>query len=88
MIFGWIRLAFFMLVGLSIAYAITSLYVRSLRREALEDEWNETRKGERDTFITAGMQAYEKGLKRRLLWLVYILPMAAMTAVFFYVNWI
>ena len=29
---------------------------------------------ERSEFIESGMQAYEKGLKRQLLWLIYILP--------------
>jgi hypothetical protein len=33
------------------------------------------------------MKAYEKGLKRRLLWLIYILPMVAFAATIYFVNW-
>lgn len=88
MIIPWIRLAFFMLIGLTIAYFLASVYSRSVRREKLEKHWiSRELEGDRDAFIDRGMQAYEKGLKRRLLWLIYILPMIAFNAVFFYVNW-
>ncbi|NPD13851.1 hypothetical protein HOY34_01385 [Xinfangfangia sp. D13-10-4-6] len=88
MIIGWIRLAFFMLIGLTIAYFLTSVYVRSLRRERLEKHWAAKELGgDRDAFVERGMLAWEKGLKRRLLWLIYIIPMVAMSAIFFIVNW-
>lgn len=88
MIIGWIRLAFFMLIGLTIAYFLASVYSRSVRREKLEKHWQSAAlEGDREAFIARGMQAYEKGLKRRLLWLIYIIPMIAFNAIFFYVNW-
>lgn len=89
MILGWVRLAFFMLIGLTIAYVLVSVYSRSVRRERLEKQWDaKGLEGDRAAFIEAGMRAYEKGLKRRLLWLIYIIPMVAFTAIFLYVNWL
>lgn len=88
MIIGWIRLAFFMLIGSSIAYVALSVYFRSTRREALEDRWrDEGMQGDRDAWIEAGMKAYAGSLKLRLLWMIYILPMVVFTVIFFYNNW-
>lgn len=87
MIIGWIRLFFFVMIGLSVAYVLTSIYSRSVRREKLEKHWeSKALEGDREAFIEAGMRAYEKGLKRRLLWLIYIIPMIVFNAIFFYVN--
>ena len=90
---GWLRLAFVMYVALTIIYFVTSIYSRSVRREKLEKEWDTdpTREGappvERTAFIEAGMVHYDKGLKRRLLWLIYILPTIGFAATIYYVNW-
>lgn len=88
MILGWLRLAFFALVGLTVVYFLTSIYSRSVRREKLEKRWvADGLEGDRDAWIEKGMQDYEKGLKRRLLWLIYILPMLAFVATIYFVNW-
>ncbi len=93
MILGWVRLAFFMYLGLTVAYFLTAIYSRSVRREKLEKEWDTdpAREGAPDTdrtaFIEAGMVAYQTGLKKRLLWLIYILPTVAFAATIYYVNW-
>lgn len=88
MIIGWIRLAFFLLIGSSIAYVALLIYFRSTRREALEDRWREaSMQGDRDAWIEAGMQAYGKSLKLRLLWLIYIVPMVVCSTIFIYTNW-
>jgi uncharacterized membrane protein len=90
---GWLRLAFMMYVVLTIIYFFTSLYSRSVRREKLEKEWDSdpAREGtlpdERKAFIQAGMQAYEKGLKRRLLWLIYVIPTIGFAATVYFINW-
>jgi hypothetical protein len=90
---GWLRLAFLMYVGLTIAYFLTSIYSRSVRREKLEKEWDGDpgREGltaqERSAFIEEGMVHYDKGLKKRLLWLIYILPTIAFALTIYYINW-
>ena len=40
MIFGWLRLAFFLYLGLTVAYFLTAIYSRSVRREKLEEAWD------------------------------------------------
>lgn len=90
---GWLRLAFFMYVGLTILYFVTSIYSRSVRREKLEKEWDTdpAKEGlppaDRSLFIESGMQAYEKGLKRQLLWLIYVVPTLGFMTTIYFINW-
>ena len=90
---GWIRLALFGIVVLSIVYFVTAIYSRSVRREKLEKEWDtdpareNATLADRTEFIETGMLHYEKGLKKRLLWLIYIMPALAFLATIYFVNW-
>jgi hypothetical protein len=90
---GWLRLAFFLYVGVTIIYFVTGIYSRSVRREKLEKTWDTdpAREGvpqaERTAFIEAGMIAYDKGLKKRLLWLIYILPTIGFGLTIYFINW-
>ncbi len=90
---GWLRLAFFGYIALTIIYFLTSIYSRSVRREKLEKAWDTdpAREGAplaaRQAFIDTGMAKYETGLKKRLLWLIYILPTIAFVATIYFVNW-
>ncbi|WP_328588485.1 hypothetical protein [Pseudogemmobacter blasticus] len=87
MIIGWLRLMAFALVGLTIIYFFVGLYSRSVRREKLEKRWvSEGLEGDRDAWIEEGMKAYDRGLKKKLLWLIYILPLTAATVAFYVVN--
>lgn len=87
MIIGWLRLMAFALVGLTIIYFFVGLYSRSVRREKLEKRWvSEGLEGNRDAWIEEGMKAYDRGLKKKLLWLIYILPLTAATVAFYVVN--
>ena len=93
MILGSLRLAFFFYIALTIIYFLTSVYSRSVRREKLEKEWDtdparewQTQE-ERRAFIEAGMAHYDKGLKKRLLWLIYIIPTIGFVAVIYFINW-
>lgn len=88
MIIGWIRLAFFVLIGSSIAYVALAIYFRSTHREELEKQWARSPQGgDRDSWIEAGMARYQRGLKRRLLWLIYVLPFVVFTATYTFSNW-
>lgn len=82
-----IRSAFFGLIGLTVLYVLVAAYSRSVRREKLEKSFDAGDiAGDRDTYISEGMQAYEHGLKHRLLWLVYIIPMAVVVVTVYLVN--
>ena len=88
MIFGWIRLILMALVFLGVIYFLVSIYSRSVRRERLEKRHDAGGvEGDRDAYITDGMQRYEQGLRKRLIWLVIILPLTAMAATVYFVNW-
>ncbi len=88
MIIGWLRLFAVTLVVLTVVYFIAGIYSRSVRREWLEKEWQrEGAGGSRDAFVEEGMKAYEKGLKRRLLWLIYIIPIVIFVIIVAVVNW-
>lgn len=90
---GWLRLAFFMYVGLTVIYFVTGIYSRSVRREKLEKEWDTdpAREGllsdDRTAFIESGMKDYDTGLKKKLLWLIYIVPTIGFLATIYVINW-
>lgn len=81
------RLVLFGYLGLTIMYFLVSIYSRSTQREALEKEWDaEQGTGDRDEYIAAGMAAYEKGLRKKLIWLVYVIPTLAVIAAVYLLN--
>ncbi|MCX8510069.1 MAG: hypothetical protein ORN49_14535 [Rhodobacteraceae bacterium] len=86
-----IRLFVLGFLALSLVYLMVRTYARSVRRERFEKEWDAAPpvgagKAERRQFIEDGMRAYDHGLKKRLLWLIYILPMIALVVIVYYVN--
>jgi hypothetical protein len=84
---GFTRLIVVGFVLLTILYVVVSLYARSLRREALEKEWERTgRSGDRDSFVAEGMARYATSLRRKLIWLVYVLPVVAALVTFYVIN--
>jgi len=85
---GFLRVAVFALIGLSIAYWLLAIYYRSTERERLEKKWDASPDAapDREAFVAEGMAAYEKSLRRKLIWLVFIVPMAAVAAILYIVN--
>ena len=90
---GFMRAAFFGLIGLSVIYVLVSIYSRSIRRETLEKEWDGDPLHEglppdqRDAYIEAGMEAYRHGLRRKLIVLVYVVPAVLFAATIYMMNW-
>ncbi|MDB5659605.1 MAG: hypothetical protein JWS10_2220 [Cypionkella sp.] len=85
---GILRAAILGFIILSVAYVLISIYSRSVRREKLEKKFDAGGiEGDRESYIRGGMQTYEKGLRRRLLWLVYIIPAVVVTATVYFVNY-
>ena len=74
-------------VVLSVAYLLLAIYFRSLRRENLEKEWDRGEgEGARQDYIDAGMAEYAHSLRRRLILLVYVLPLIAVVVIAWWVN--
>ena len=82
----------------TVIYLLVAIYSRSVRRERLEKEFDAsfpTTSGpesgdvlaDRDTYIAEGMHAYEKGLRRRLIGLIYVLPVVVFMAIVYGVNY-
>lgn len=92
MIFELLRVAVVEFIGLTVVYFLVSVYSRSVRREKLEKGWdtdpaNEgAARSDRDAYIAEGMDHYEHGLRKRLIWLVYVIPMVAVAVIVYAVN--
>lgn len=84
------RLMLFCAVGSAIAYWLLRIYYRSLHREELEKDWDANPRSPdadaRETYIESGMATYEHSLRRRLLWLVVILPFVAVATLAYLIN--
>ncbi|MFN3642017.1 MAG: hypothetical protein ACK4TB_03730 [Gemmobacter sp.] len=78
----------FALAVLTVIYVAVSLYSASLRRERLEKQWEaEGRPGTRDDYVAAGMAIYRKSFRRRMLILIYILPLSGMAILVYLLNY-
>jgi hypothetical protein len=74
-------------VGLTVLYGLLTIYVRSLTKERLENEWLEMGSiGLCDDYVEQGMQDYARSMRPKLLLGVYILPMIIFCVVFYMTN--
>ena len=85
---GFIKLVVFGFILLSVVYLSLSVYSRSVRREKLEDEWDEEKPEgvTRDVFVTKGVADYNAGLRPKLLLLVYVAPTVFVAVVVYLTN--
>lgn len=84
---GGIRLAIFGFLFLSVIYILVSIYSRSVRRENLENEWDEeVKEGDRDAYIETGLKDYEGSLRKKLILLVFIIPIIVVTGLVYVTN--
>lgn len=86
--FGLLRLVVFGFIVLTIVYSSLSFYSRAVRRGKLEDEWDtEISEGDREAFIRDGLVEYEGSLRRKLIWGVYVVPIAVVSAIIYVINY-
>jgi len=72
-----IRLFIIVMVISTILFVAISIYSRAVRRQKLERQWRaELRVGDRDAWLNEELEIYDRSLKRRLILLVYVLPLA------------
>ncbi|WP_107498288.1 hypothetical protein [Thalassobius sp. I31.1] len=86
---GLIRLIIFGFLGMTIAYWLVSWYSRSVRLERLEKEWDADPQGDdaaRQAHLDAGMAAYENGFRKKLILLIYVVPVVFVITAFFVTN--
>ena len=78
-------------VAMTVFYWLVSVYSRSLRREKLENRWDAERhegagEAEREAYIEAGMRDYEHSLRRKLILLIYVVPIVVVAVIIYVVN--
>ncbi len=84
---GFVRIGVFGFLALSVLYILLAIYSRSVRREELEKEWDEEIKtGDRDAYIEEGLREYQHSLRRKLIWLVYIIPVVVISGLIYVIN--
>ena len=85
---GFIRLVIFGFLFLSVLYLSLSWYSRSVRREKLENAWDETPPEgvSREDYVTNGITEYNNGLRPKLLMLVYVVPTVVVAAIVYLTN--
>lgn len=73
---------------LTVIYVCVSLYSRSVRREKLEGWWDEApQEGmTREQYIAEGMAKYESGLRKKLIWLIYVIPPIVVGTIIYFIN--
>ena len=90
---AFLRLIGMVLVVELVFYALIWIYIRSLRREELEKEWDRRhpeRAGpspERAEFVRRSMVGFSKTLRARLVGLVLVLPVVAIVVIIVIVNY-
>lgn len=87
------RLIVLVLLLEAMFYLLLRIYLRSLQREKLEDRWDARHpemagnNAARDEFVRKSMVGFDRTLKSRLLWLVFIIPTIAIMGIVYWVNW-
>ncbi|TKZ19432.1 hypothetical protein FAP39_11100 [Shimia litoralis] len=85
--FALARLAIVGFIILTIIYVCVSLYSRGVRRDKLEAEWAENDMvGDGEAWVEEGLKDYDDSLRRKLILGVYILPVLAVSAIIYVVN--
>ncbi|KAA2313439.1 hypothetical protein DL237_12230 [Pseudooceanicola sediminis] len=81
------RLAFVSFIVLTLLYVVASLCARHARRARLEREWQESAApGSRDAFVERGLKAYDDSLARKLMLLIYVVPVVIVAFIIYAVN--
>lgn len=88
---AFIRIFVMGFIALTVIYFCVSVYSRSVRREWLEDTFDEdhpdgAEPGARDAFVEAGMVEYKNSLRPKLIGLVYVVPVIFFSIVTYVIN--
>ena len=85
---GWIRNIVVIFVLLSIAYTVLSIRARMVQRAKLAAEYTAPEKSKnivvsKDEYIAKGMQKYGKSYRPKLIFGVYLVPIAIMAVLIY-----
>ncbi|NNK79124.1 MAG: hypothetical protein HKP40_10470 [Litoreibacter sp.] len=81
------RLAFFAFLVMLLVYLVLSAWSRSVRRGKLAAEWDEEiRSGDRAAFIEEGLEEYDRSLRRKLIFGVFVVPYVVIGVLVYVIN--
>lgn len=84
---AFIRLVFFLMFVLTVVYGILWFYSRQMHRAKLNRRWaDKGLTGDRAAFIQRGLRQFDRSVRRKLLLLVYIVPLSLIALVIYMVN--
>ncbi|SLN55389.1 hypothetical protein PSM7751_02720 [Pseudooceanicola marinus] len=87
MVFAFVRLALVAFVVMTLAYVVISIWSRQVRRRKLKRAWEEEgRPGDRADYVERGLDDYDDSLRRKLILLIYILPVVIVGFIIYLVN--
>ena len=84
---GFLRVLFGFFLVLVVIHLGLRLWLRLRERRRLAEEWEAgPQQGTRDDFMERGMDDYDRSLRKRLLWLTIVLPMAGLILLLYVLN--
>lgn len=84
------RIALVWIVAVFAVHGILRIYLRSLKREALENAWDRGEAGgalSRDDYVAAEMVRFDRSLLLKIIALVYVLPVIVVGVIIYFVNY-
>lgn len=86
--FAMLRLLIPLLIILTVIYVVLSVYSRHVRRRKLEERWDskEVLTVDRETFVQRGLQKYDRSIRRKMILLVYIIPLGLIALIVYLTN--
>ncbi|MEJ6397445.1 hypothetical protein [Yoonia sp. 208BN28-4] len=85
---GFVRLVVFGFIALGVVYLSISLYSRSVRREKLENAYDEApvEGMTRAEYVAKGIKEYNASFRPKLIALVFVIPPAIVATIVYITN--
>ena len=84
---GFIRLFVMLFIALTVIYVSLSLYSRAVRKSKLKKKWHDGKQlVDRETFIQRGLERYDGSIRRKLILLVYVVPVVVIGLIIYLTN--
>lgn len=83
------RLFLVLFVGLTVVYVSVSLWSRQVRKGKLRAAWEEGDReygDDKELYVKRGLEDYDDSFRRKLILLVYVVPVAVIAYIIYVVN--
>ncbi|MBR9765617.1 MAG: hypothetical protein GYB53_19390 [Rhodobacteraceae bacterium] len=87
MVLAFLRVAVIGFLVATVAYVVVSIWSRQVRRRKLRRDWeDEGRPGDRRDYVEKGLDEYDDSFRRKLILLIYIVPVLVVAFIIYAVN--